>query len=252
MHALRCPPGDSPVTNLSGVRVVKFHLLASQSQQFQITQGERKRVALCKVLLSNPDILLLDEVTNHLSSESVAWIEQFLANFKGCVIAVTHDRYFLDNVAGWILEIDRGSVYPFEGNYTEWLFAKRARLELERKKEMARTRQIKEELEWINSNPKARQTKQKARIERYERLVAEARSRPYETGKIIIPPGPRLGKQVITVEGLTKKYGDRVLFQNVNFDIPAGAIVGVVGPNGVGMCLIRSQQTEYILSTFAR
>lgn len=214
MNALRCPPGDSEVTHLSG--------------------GEKRRIALCRLLVSSPDILLLDEPTNHLDAESVAWLERYLAEYKGAVMAITHDRYFLDSVAGWILEIDRGQAIPFEGNYSEWLVSKQARLDLEKKKEAARMRQMKEELEWINTAPSGRQAKSKARINRYNELAATAKNREYETGQIIIPPGPRLGDVVIEATGIKKSYGDRVLFEDVNFKIEPGAIVGIIGPNGAG------------------
>lgn len=214
MNALRCPPGDSSVEHLSG--------------------GEKRRIALCRLLVSAPDILLLDEPTNHLDAESVAWLERYLSEYKGAVMAITHDRYFLDSVAGWILEIDRGDAIPFEGNYSEWLMSKQQRLDMEKKKEAARARQMKEELEWINTAPSGRHAKSKARINRYKELAAEARSREYETGQIIIPPGPRLGDIVISTNGLKKSFGDRVLFEDVTFSIPPGAIVGIIGPNGAG------------------
>ena len=214
MNALRCPPGDASVEHLSG--------------------GEKRRIALCRLLVSNPDILLLDEPTNHLDAESVAWLERYLAEYKGAVMAITHDRYFLDSVAGWILEIDRGRCIPFEGNYSDWLVSKQARLDMEKKKEAARMRQMKQELEWINTAPQGRQAKSKARINRYKELAAEARTREYETGQIIIPPGPRLGDIVVEAKGLKKSFGDRVLFEDVNFKIEPGAIVGIIGPNGSG------------------
>lgn len=214
MAALRCPPGDSAVTHLSG--------------------GEKRRIALCRLLVSNPDILLLDEPTNHLDAESVAWLERYLSEYRGTVMAITHDRYFLDSVAGWILEIDRGRAIPFEGNYSEWLIAKQSRLDMEKKKEAARIRQMKQELEWINTAPQGRQAKSKARINRYKEMAAAAKLREYETGQIVIPPGPRLGDIVIGAKGLKKSYDDRVLFEDVNFEIPPGAIVGIIGPNGAG------------------
>lgn len=214
MNALRCPPGDSSVEHLSG--------------------GEKRRIALCRLLVSAPDILLLDEPTNHLDAESVAWLERYLSEYKGAVMAITHDRYFLDSVAGWILEIDRGTCIPFEGNYSEWLTSKQHRLDMEKKKEAARARQMKEELEWINTAPQGRQAKSKARINRYKELAAAAKNREYETGQIIIPPGPRLGDVVIDAVSLKKSYGDRVLFEDVSFTIPPGAIVGIIGPNGAG------------------
>lgn len=212
--ALRCPPPDSPVDKLSG--------------------GEKRRVALCRLLISAPDILLLDEPTNHLDAESVTWLERYLSEYKGAVLAVTHDRYFLDNVAGWILEIDRGNVFPFDGNYSEWLVAKEKRLALESRKEVAKAKLIQKELEWINTAPKARHSKSKSRIKRYEELVNEAKKREFETGRIIIPPGPRLGNVVIEVKEVTKTIEDRVLFENLSFNVEPGAIVGVVGPNGAG------------------
>ena len=214
MNALRCPPGNSSVEHLSG--------------------GEKRRIALCRLLVSAPDILLLDEPTNHLDAESVAWLERYLSEYKGAVMAITHDRYFLDSVAGWILEIDRGQCIPFEGNYSEWLMSKQQRLDMEKKKEAARARQMKEELDWINTAPQGRQAKSKARINRYKEMLQEAKNREYETGQIIIPPGPRLGDVVIEAKGLKKSYGDRVLFEDVEFSIPPGAIVGIIGPNGAG------------------
>lgn len=214
MIALRCPPPDMPVTNLSG--------------------GEKRRIALCRLLISSPDILLLDEPTNHLDAESVGWLERFLSEYKGAVLAVTHDRYFLDNVAGWILEIDRGSAIPFDGNYSEWLVAKEKRLALESRREEARMRLIKKELDWINTSPKGRHAKSKSRINRYEELISEAKKKDFEVGKIFIPPGPRLGKTVIEAHNISKSYGDRILFENLSFKVEPGAIVGIVGPNGVG------------------
>jgi ATP-binding cassette ChvD family protein len=214
MNALRCPPGDSSVEHLSG--------------------GEKRRIALCRLLVSAPDILLLDEPTNHLDAESVAWLERYLSEYKGAVMAITHDRYFLDSVAGWILEIDRGNAIPFEGNYSEWLVSKQARLDQEKKQEAARIKQMKEELEWINTAPQGRHAKSKARINRYKEMASEARLREYETGQIVIPPGPRLGDVVIEANDLKKSFGDRVLFEGVNFKIEPGAIVGIIGPNGAG------------------
>ncbi|HVY11292.1 MAG TPA: energy-dependent translational throttle protein EttA [Mycobacteriales bacterium] len=215
MDALRCPPGDADVTVLSG--------------------GERRRVALCKLLLEQPDLLLLDEPTNHLDAESVNWLEQHLASYPGTVLAVTHDRYFLDNVAEWILELDRGRAYPYEGNYTTYLDTKAARIKVEGAKDAKRKKEIERELEWVRSNPKARQAKSKARLARFEELVAEAdRAAPLENGGIQIPPGPRLGNQVIEAEGLSKAFGDRVLIENLSFSLPRGGIVGIMGPNGVG------------------
>ncbi|HTW21912.1 MAG TPA: energy-dependent translational throttle protein EttA [Mycobacteriales bacterium] len=215
MDALRLPPGDADVTVLSG--------------------GERRRVALCRLLLEQPDLLLLDEPTNHLDAESVAWLEQHLASYPGTVLAVTHDRYFLDNVAEWILELDRGRAYPYEGNYTTYLETKAARIKVEGAKDAKRKKEIERELEWVRSSPRARQAKSKARLARFEELVAEAdRARPAETDAIQIPPGPRLGTLVIEAEDLTKGFGDRVLIENLSFSLPPGGIVGVMGPNGVG------------------
>src|SRR3989440_5412809 len=215
MDALRTPPGDADVTVLSG--------------------GERRRVALCKLLLEQPDLLLLDEPTNHLDAESVAWLEQLLAQYPGTVLAVTHDRYFLDNVAEWILELDRGRAYPYEGNYTTYLDTKASRLKIEGNNDAKRKREIERELEWVRSNPKARQAKSKARLTRFEELVAEAeRNRPVDNDGIQIPPGPRLGTQVLEVSALKKGFGDRVLIDGLSFSLPPGGIVGILGPNGVG------------------
>ncbi len=214
MDALRLPPGDQDVTTLSG--------------------GERRRVALCRLLLSHPDLLLLDEPTNHLDAESVAWLERFLKDYKGCVVAVTHDRYFLDNVAGWILELDRGFGIPWEGNYSSWLDQKRRRLADEEKQESARQRTLARELEWVRASPRARQAKSKARIDAYERLLAETPEERERELEIAIPPGPRLGDVVIEAERLRKGYGDRLLFDDLTFKLPRGGIVGVIGPNGAG------------------
>jgi ATP-binding cassette ChvD family protein len=215
MDALRCPPGDADVTLLSG--------------------GERRRVALCTLLLSKPDLLLLDEPTNHLDAESVQWLEQHLASYPGAVLAVTHDRYFLDNVAQWIAEVDRGRLYPYEGNYSTYLEKKRERLAVAGKKDAKLARRLEKELEWVRSNAKARQTKSKARLGRYEEMAAEAdRTRKLDFEEIQVPPGPRLGAQVIEVGELRKGYGDRVLIDDLSFTLPRNGIVGVIGPNGVG------------------
>lgn len=214
MDALRCPPDDAEVKVLSG--------------------GERRRVALCRLLLSNPDILLLDEPTNHLDAESVDWLEQYLKNFPGTVIAVTHDRYFLDNVAGWILELDRGEGIPWKGNYSSWLEQKAKRLEMEEKAESKRRKTLQRELDWIRMAPKARQAKGKARLNAYDKLAdQEAKSKETKL-EIYIPPGPRLGDVVIEVEGVQKSFGDRILMEDLNLSIPKNAIVGIIGPNGVG------------------
>src|SRR5579871_4138170 len=214
MDALRCPPGDMKVTSLSG--------------------GERRRVALCRLLLQRPDLLLLDEPTNHLDAESVAWLQRFLKDYPGTVVTVTHDRYFLDEVAGWILELDRGHGIPYEGNYSGWLEQKRARLEQEGRQEEARRRTLERELEWVRQSPRARQAKSKARLSAYEALVAQSREKAPETAQIVLPPGPRLGDLVLEAEGLTKAYGDRLLIENLSFRLPPGGIVGVIGPNGAG------------------
>jgi len=214
MDALRCPPGDAAVRTLSG--------------------GEKRRVALCRLLLQQPDILLLDEPTNHLDAESVAWLERHLQEYKGTVILVTHDRYFLDNVVGWILELDRGQGIPFEGNYSAWLEQKQKRLELEGKQESARQKTLAQELEWIRQSPKARQAKSKARIQSYEELLAQDARKSQETAQIIIPAGPRLGSVVIETQDLSKGFGDRLLIEDLTFKLPAGGIVGVIGPNGAG------------------
>ncbi len=214
MDALRCPEGDTSVKVLSG--------------------GERRRVALCRLLLQQPDILLLDEPTNHLDAESIEWLEHFLQQYKGTVIAVTHDRYFLDNVAGWILELDRGEGIPWKGNYTEWLEQKTKRLEMEEKTESKRHKTLENELEWVRMAPKARQSKGKARLNSYERMLNEDVKQKEERLEIYIPNGPRLGNQVIEVKGVSKAFGDKVLFDNLNFMLPPGGIVGIIGPNGAG------------------
>ncbi|AZQ85254.1 energy-dependent translational throttle protein EttA [Colwellia sp. Arc7-635] len=199
-----------------------------------LSGGERRRVALCRLLLQKPDMLLLDEPTNHLDAESVAWLERFLHDYPGTVVAITHDRYFLDNVAGWILELDRGHGIPYEGNYSSWLEQKNARLEQESKSESALQRTIKQELEWVRSNPKARQSKSKARMARFEELNSQDHQKRNETNELYIPPGPRLGDKVLDVNNLTKSFGDRVLIDNLSFSVPKGAIVGIIGPNGAG------------------
>ncbi len=214
MDALRCPPSDADVTKLSG--------------------GEKRRVALCRLLLSKPDMLLLDEPTNHLDAESVAWLERHLAEFPGTVVAVTHDRYFLDNVAGWILELDRGAGIPWEGNYSSWLKQKDKRLELEEKTADARRRTMQRELEWMGTSPSARRSKSKARIAAYERMVEEDSQQTLDRAQIVIPAGPRLGDHVIRAEGISKGFGDRLLIDNLSFNLPPGGIVGVIGPNGAG------------------
>jgi len=214
MDALRCPEGDTPVTKLSG--------------------GERRRVAMCRLLLQAPDVLLLDEPTNHLDAESVLWLEQHLQKYAGTVIAVTHDRYFLDNVAGWILELDRGEGIPWKGNYSSWLEQKSNRLSQEEKTESKRQRILKRELEWVRTSPKGRNTKQKARLAAYDRLLNEDVKEKEEKLELFIPPGPRLGSVVIEATNLTKAYGDRVLIDNLNFSLPPNGIVGVIGPNGAG------------------
>ncbi len=214
MDALRCPPPESPVTSLSG--------------------GERRRVALCRVLLQQPDLLLLDEPTNHLDAESVDWLERHLQEFPGTIVAVTHDRYFLDNVAGWILELDRGHGIPWEGNYSSWLEQKRERLRTEEKAESKRQRTLARELEWVRMSPRARQAKSKARLTAYEQLLAQDMDKRQETAEIVIPPGPRLGEVVVRAKNLRKVFSDRVIFEGMDFNLPRGGIVGIIGPNGAG------------------
>lgn len=214
MDALRCPPGELPVTNLSG--------------------GEKRRVALARLLLSNPDILLLDEPTNHLDAESVGWLEQYLAKFPGTVIAVTHDRYFLDNVAGWILELDRGEGIPWKGNYSSWLEQKDKRITQEQKTDQKRFKTLERELEWIRMSPRARQSKSKARVSAYENLLKEATPEKLQEMQIYIPPGPRLGQVVVEAENISKAYDDKILYENLSFSVPRGGIVGIIGPNGAG------------------
>jgi ATP-binding cassette ChvD family protein len=214
MDALRCPPGDANVSKLSG--------------------GERRRVALCRLLLEKPDMLLLDEPTNHLDAESVAWLEHFLEQYPGTVVIITHDRYFLDNVTGWILELDRGKGVPYEGNYTKWLEQKQKRLAQEEKEESSREKQLARELEWVRQSPKARQAKSKARLQAYEQLLEQTRDKQPGTAQIVIPAGPRLGDLVVEAEGLNKGFGDRLLIDNLSFKLPKGGIVGIIGPNGAG------------------
>ncbi|MCH7990035.1 MAG: energy-dependent translational throttle protein EttA [Planctomycetes bacterium] len=214
MDAMRLPPGDAKIEILSG--------------------GELRRVALCRLVLQNPDMLLLDEPTNHLDAESVAWLERYLQDFPGCVVAITHDRYFLDNVAGWILELDRGEGYPYEGNYTSWLEQKQARLAVEEKRESKRQKTLKRELEWVRMSPQARSTKNKARLERYDQLVAQGYDAREDAADIQIAPGPPLGELVVQAKNVSKAFGENLLFENLNFDLPRGGIVGVIGPNGAG------------------
>src|SRR5688572_22020875 len=211
MDALRLPPGDAGVKNLSG--------------------GEKRRVALCRTLLEQPDMLLLDEPTNHLDAESVAWLERYLKDFNGCVVAVTHDRYFLDNVAGWILELDRGKGIPYEGNYTGWLEQKKTRLAVEEKTESARQRTLQHELDWVRMSPRARQAKNKARIQKYEELASDSQFEKIAQNEIQIPPPPRLGNDVVIADDLRKAYGDKILIDGLSFALPRGGIVGIIGPN---------------------
>ncbi|HEY7084220.1 MAG TPA: energy-dependent translational throttle protein EttA [Hyphomicrobiaceae bacterium] len=224
LDALRCPPGDADASTLSG--------------------GEKRRVALCRLLLSKPDILLLDEPTNHLDAESVAWLERYLKEYAGCIMLVTHDRYFLDNITEWTLELDRGQGVPYKGNYSSWLEQKAKRLEVEKGQEEAKQRTLKRELEWIRSSPKARQAKSKARIQAYDRLAEEAAREQAGRAQIQIPPGPRLGGVVVEVDGLSKAFGDRLLIDNLSFKLPPGGIVGVIGPNGAGKTTLFKMLTE--------
>ncbi|WP_296405761.1 energy-dependent translational throttle protein EttA [Psychrobacter sp.] len=221
--ALRLPPWDADVSKLSG--------------------GEKRRVALCRLLLSRPDMLLLDEPTNHLDAESVAWLEQFLKNFSGTIVAITHDRYFLDNVAEWILELDRGYGYPYEGNYTEWLEQKNKRLEEQNKQEESFAKALKKELEWVRKNQKGQQAKSKSRIQRFEELNSKEFQQRNETSEIYIPPGPRLGNKVIEVNNISKSFGDRLLYENLSFNVPPAAIVGIIGPNGAGKTTLFNMMT---------
>jgi ATP-binding cassette ChvD family protein len=226
MEALRCPPPDTKISVISG--------------------GERRRVALVRLLLQKPDVLLLDEPTNHLDADSVAWLERHLHDYEGTVIAVTHDRYFLDNVAGWILELDNGQGIPFEGNYTSWLEQKQARLALEEKQESKRQKALKEELEWVRMNPKGRHAKSKARISAYEKLLDEETVKRNEEMEIFIPPGPRLGDKVINAEGISKSFDDRLLYENLSFSLPPGGIVGIIGPNGAGKTTLFKMITDQL------
>lgn len=223
-NALRLPPWDADVSTLSG--------------------GEQRRVALCKLLLEKPEMLLLDEPTNHLDAESVAWLERFLHDYEGTVVAITHDRYFLDNVAGWILELDRGEGIPWEGNYSSWLEQKDARLDQEERTENARQKSIKQELEWVRTNPKGRNAKSKARMSRFEEMSTGDYQKRNETNELFIPPGERLGDKVIDITGLSKSYGDRLLFENMSFSVPKGAIVGIIGPNGAGKSTLFKMITD--------
>lgn len=223
-NALRLPPWDADVSTLSG--------------------GEKRRVALCKLLLEKPEMLLLDEPTNHLDAESVAWLERFLHDYEGTVVAITHDRYFLDNVAGWILELDRGEGIPWEGNYSSWLEQKDARLDQEERTENARQKSIKQELEWVRTNPKGRNAKSKARMSRFEEMSTGDYQKRNETNELFIPPGERLGDKVIDITGLSKSYGDRLLFDNMSFSVPKGAIVGIIGPNGAGKSTLFKMITD--------
>ena len=224
MDALRCPPGDASVDTLSG--------------------GERRRVALCRLLLQRPDLLLLDEPTNHLDAESVAWLQRFLKDYPGTVVTVTHDRYFLDEVAGWILELDRGHGIPYEGNYSGWLEQKQARLETEGRQEEARRRTLERELEWVRQSPRARQAKSKARISAYDALVAQSREKAPETAQIVLPPGPRLGDLVVEAAHVRKGFGNHLLIEDLNFRLPPGGIVGIIGPNGAGKTTLFRMVTE--------
>src|SRR5262249_48657175 len=224
LDALRCPPGDADVTKLSG--------------------GEKRRVALTRLLLSKPGILLLEQQTKQLDAESVAWLERYLKEYPGCIMLVTHDRYFLDNITEWTLELDRGHGVPYKGNYSSWLEQKAKRLEVEKGQEEAKQRTLKRELEWIRSSPKARQAKSKARIQAYDRLAEEAAREQTSKAQIQIPPGPRLGGGVLEVEGLSKAFGDRLLIDNLSFKLPPGGIVGVIGPNGAGKTTLFKMLTE--------